>query len=428
MRAQLAAAQEADNKPAIVEICQRLVLASPKDQKSWTTLIDTLLAMEDTDRAATAVEACSRANPHAALLEDFRGEIALAKKDFAGAEQHWRAYLATKPAKIDIASTWEKLGDLFVEQQRWPEVLDARTKELGAQNTAANHVARATALLRMHQWDAAFAEMRKANAMDATDAQVKEWLPQFERLQPYVGHLKKIDAQIAKTPTDAEALLERARIFSLAWRPVLAISDAQAAFAAQPAAALARVQLGESFLANQQPDEAAKLQITKQLTLDHGHIADAIWDALRLVDRQVATSGGAPGPQIERARILRELRQYTLALADAKLGEAANDAELAAQAQSEISLDLDQLDQTQEALARAIRATELDSKDATLWYQRGLLEAKRADFAAAIKSQTRSLALRDSYLARFERENCERRIGDIARADDDLQKLRGAKP
>jgi hypothetical protein len=64
-------------------------------------------------------------------------------------------------------------------------------------------------------------------------------------------------------------------------------------------------------------------------------------------------------------------------------------------------------------------ATELDPNDPVMWYYRGLLEAQRADFAAAIQSQTRSLAIRDSSVALLEREKCERRTGRIAEADAD---------
>ena len=64
-------------------------------------------------------------------------------------------------------------------------------------------------------------------------------------------------------------------------------------------------------------------------------------------------------------------------------------------------------------------ATELDPNDPVFWYYRGLLEAQRADFDAAIKSQTRSLAIRESAVALLEREKCERRTGRLAEADGD---------
>jgi hypothetical protein len=53
-----------------------------------------------------------------------------------------------------------------------------------------------------------------------------------------------------------------------------------------------------------------------------------------------------------------------------------------------------------------------------------VLEAKRADFQAAIESQTRSLKLGETLDALRARENCERRIGQIDKADADLKRSR----
>jgi hypothetical protein len=53
-----------------------------------------------------------------------------------------------------------------------------------------------------------------------------------------------------------------------------------------------------------------------------------------------------------------------------------------------------------------------------------LLQAQRADFESAIQCQSRSLAIRESSVALLEREKCERRIGRIAEADLDAQRLK----
>jgi len=53
-----------------------------------------------------------------------------------------------------------------------------------------------------------------------------------------------------------------------------------------------------------------------------------------------------------------------------------------------------------------------------------VLEAKRADFPAAIESQTRSLKLGETLDALRARENCERRIGQTDKADADLKRIR----
>ena len=84
------------------------------------------------------------------------------------------------------------------------------------------------AFLRLNNWDAAFADMAKANKMDATNPQVKEWLPEFERLQKFLPQIKALDAQIAKSPNDpgvAGLFLDRAHVLILAGRPLLAVDE-----------------------------------------------------------------------------------------------------------------------------------------------------------------------------------------------------------
>jgi hypothetical protein len=70
----------------------------------------------------------------------------------------------------------------------------------------------------------------------------------------------------------------------------------------------------------------------------------------------------------------------------------------------------------------------LDPNDPVKWYYRGLLEAKRLDFPAAIESQTRSLGIRESLVALREREQCERRLGKVSQADVDLRRIRELAP
>ena len=79
-----------------------------------------------------------------------------------------------------MATGYDSFAEVCAEQARWTDHAAYRTKAIAAQDTAARRVLRAAAFLRLHNWDAAYADMAKANKMDATDPQVKEWLPEFE--------------------------------------------------------------------------------------------------------------------------------------------------------------------------------------------------------------------------------------------------------
>ena len=90
--------------------------------------------------------------------------------------------------------------------------------------------------------------------------------------------------------------------------------------------------------------------------------------------------------------------------------------------------DLDGLLDSKQALEHAVKATELEPDNPLMWYYRGLLEAQRANFSAAVESQTRSLAIRESAVALKAREEAERRIGKVQEADADLRRHNELEP
>jgi hypothetical protein len=373
-------------------------------------------------------------------IEDFRAELCFKRKDYQCAEQHWLAFIATKPARADAATDYDNLAELGAEQARWADHAAYRTKAIATQDTAARRVLRAVAFLRLHNWDAAYADMVKANKMDATNPQVKEWLPQFERLQKFLPQIKPLDAQIAKSPNDpavAGLLLERARVLILAGRPLLAIDDAERAFKLQPASMRARIELAEALLDAGQPENAAKLDVDRYLRRGEdklataspsggGHVSDAALRELGTLDARLSANPKDADALVARAKILRDLRQFTLALADANAALAINDKSAAAH--FEAAQALDGLDRQKEALLHAGIATELDPRNSNIWFFRGVLERQRADFAGAVTSQTRSIEINESLVALSERERCERRIGKTAEADADLRRIQALAP
>jgi tetratricopeptide (TPR) repeat protein len=427
LHTQLSKAAEAGDKAAIIELSRRIVAIAPNDSDAWETLAQTQLGIEDLDRLAQTLDAWQKVRRPPAAIEDFRGDLCLKRKDYQNAERHWLAFLATKPRAADAATEYDKLADLCVTQARWADNAAYRTKAIAAEDSAVRRVFRACAFMRLHKWDAAYADMAKANKIDASDSQVKEWLPQFERLQKFLPRIKALDARIAKSPSDIALLLDRARIFTLAGRPLLALDDADRAVKLQPTSMRARIQTSEALLDVNRAEDAVKLQVNKYLLRgDDKHVSEQALRELGALDSRLLANPRDVDALAARSKILRGLLQFTLALADARAALAVNDKSAAAH--FETAHDLDGLGQSKEALAQARAAAELDPNDPVKWYYRGVLEARRADFPAAIESQTRSLGIRESLVALREREQCERRIGKVSRADVDLRRIRELTP
>jgi len=441
LRDQLKKAQDAEDKPAIIELSRRIVAIAPNDPGTWDTLAQTQLESDDLDGLERTLDQWQKTvrRPLAAI-EDFRAGLCFKRKDYQCAERHWLAFIATKPPRADAATDYDNLAELCAEQERWADHAAYRGKAIAAQDTSARRVLRAVAFMRLHNWDAAYADMVKANKMDATNPQVKEWLPQFERLQKFLPQIKLLEAQIAKSANDpavAGLLLERARVLILAGRPLLAIDDAERAFKLQPASMRARIELAEALLDASQPENAAKLEVDRYLRRGEdklataspsggGHVSDEALRKLGTLDARLSANPKDADALVARAKILRDLRQFTLALADANAALAINDKSAAAH--FEAAQDLDGLDRQKEALLHARIATELDPHSSNMWFFRGVLERQRADFTEAVTSQTRSIEINESLVALNEREQCQRRIGKTADADADLRRIQQLAP
>jgi tetratricopeptide (TPR) repeat protein len=392
--------------------------ADPGDSQTWETLAAKQLELDDQDRCAATLDAWqAHVHPRPKEIDDLRGDLALARKDNQSAEHYWRLYISADPAATD---TLEKLAKLAESAERWPDAVDWRTRALVQNRTVAGLIARANDYLQLRTWDRAFADLKKANTIDASDATVKGALPRFELLEKFLPQIKTLDAQIAKSPMAPLLWLDRARLLSLGNYPNLALQDAVHAMNLDGAMMRARIQAGEALLDLGRIDEAARLGVSYNLKRDkNNHLPDEALQALGVSDQLLLKNPGQAAPLVTRAKVLRQINQSHLALADAQLAIQLEPGSAAAHFQAAHAQD--SLGHAREAMAQAERATLLNPGDPVSWYYRGLLEAQRANFAAAIECQNRSLAIRESSVARLEREKCERRIGRIAEAELDAQ-------
>ena len=322
LRQQLQAAEDASDNSAIVELSRRIVEADPSDSQTWETLATKQLELDDQDRCAATLDAWqAHVHPRPKEIDDLRGDLALARKDNKSAEHYWRLYIAADPEATD---TLEKLAKLSESSEHWPDAVDWRTRALVQNRTVAGLIARANDYLQLRAWDRAFADVNKANAIDASDAAVKEALPRFELLEKYLPQIKTLDAQIAKSPTAPLLWLDRARLLSLGNCPNLALKDAVKAMNLDRAMMRARIQAGEALLDLGRVDEAAQLGVSYNLKRDqNNHLSDEALQALGAADHLVLKNPGQAEPLVTRAKVLRQINQYHLALADAQLGHSA---------------------------------------------------------------------------------------------------------
>jgi tetratricopeptide (TPR) repeat protein len=419
MRKQLQAAEEASDNAAIVELSRRIVDAQPSDSQTWETLARKQLELDDPDRCAATLEAWqAHVHPRPKKIDDLRGDLAMARKEYPAAAQAWRLAIAADPQATEVL---EKLAKLSEYLEHWQEAVDWRTRLLVQNKAAAGLIARANDYVELRAWDKAFADVNEANAIDPSDTTVKGALPGFELLRKYVPQIKELDAQIAKSPNVPLPWLLRAHLFTLSNRPTLALKDSKRAMILAPWMIRARIQAGEALLDLGRGDEAAKLDVSYNLKRDkNNHLPDEALHALGSADDLISKYPGQAESFVIRAKALRQVNQFTLALADAQAAIKLDPGSAAANFQAAHAQD--SLGHLREAIVHAERATLLNPGDAVSWYYLGLLEAQRANFRAAIQCQSRSLAIRESSVALLERERCERRIGLIAEAETDAQR------
>jgi cytochrome c-type biogenesis protein CcmH/NrfG len=92
LRDQLKKAQDAEDKPAIIELSRRIVAIVPNDAGTWNTLAQTQSETEELDGLERTLDAWQKAFRRLpAAIEDFRADLCFKRKDYQCAEQHWLA-------------------------------------------------------------------------------------------------------------------------------------------------------------------------------------------------------------------------------------------------------------------------------------------------------------------------------------------------
>jgi tetratricopeptide (TPR) repeat protein len=165
--------------------------------------------------------------------------------------------------------------------------------------------------------------------------------------------------------------------------------------------------------------EAEALSVRLPLRLDS--LAPEFLETISRIDSAIAVERDNSEHYSARAWQLNEIGQPLLALADAQRAvqlEANSAGGLVEQ-----SYALTKLGRAQEAFAQIKQATQVNADLAPAWQYRGELEMARGDNLAAVESFTHALTIGKSSPALLKREECYRRLGLRARADEDHRAL-----
>jgi tetratricopeptide (TPR) repeat protein len=440
LRDQLIAAQAANDRAAVIEICRRLLAEAGKAKGAASAnpspLLDTLFRAQldehDFERAGGTLDAMEKANARpAGAVGELRGDLALAAGKPVDALQAWRAALHAPGA--DTASLLGKLADLSDRRGEWREAVDGFNQFL---KKRPGHVARrarlAVCLLNLGRLDEAEKEIRAASAKDATDATVKAALPLFDRLRTEAATLRALGTKIATAPNDRARfapLLERAYLLFTARAFPAALEDSSQALAALPDSRAATLLKSQCLWQLNRNVEAGRLQVGKMPA--SGWLADrakfARLQGLDLTIAAPAEPAKLAAAHAGRAAELLAADQPFFALPDAAAAARLNPR--SAEAAFVHAAALLRCNRMNEALAEAGRATEIDPGSAEAWAILGRLEQEaRADLTAAVSDLTRALAIREDPHWLQRRERCLRATGRTAEADQDARRLRELQP
>jgi tetratricopeptide (TPR) repeat protein len=350
-----------------------------------------------------------------AKYDEYRGDLARAEGRPAEALAAWKKAVARdRRPRIYL-----KIARLEQADAHWAEAALAWTRGMKEHETAPALLNRAICYRHLHSWEAARADLRRAEALAPGNPVVRRESALFTRLEKFLAEIRDLDRQLLTSPNDAQTLGDRALLFLRAGDAGLALDDASAAARLAPLAmrpqllrALAEQALGRTLPRRPAPADAS-LRL-EQLTPE-------FLQTIRRLDEEIAAEPKSADLRTHRAWQLNEIGQPQLALADAQ--SALQSDARSAGACAEASYALAKLRRMPEAYAQIKHATEIDPNFSTAWQYRGELEMGRADYPAAIESLSRALAINQTAAALAKREECYRKLGLSAQAEND-QKAR----
>jgi tetratricopeptide (TPR) repeat protein len=413
LRADLQKAIDQQAYARAVERARSHLKLKPQDNGTWDRLVRAEFGLHDLPAVSQTLDDWRNTVPDPSLnLDEYAGDYAAAKSDDAWALAAWKRVADADPKNVRV---WEKIARVEKRNHFWTKEETAWTAIISLQENAVAHINRALCRRRLHRWRDAFEDLDKARALAPDDPEVQRGAKLLERIGKSLNEIRELDSALAISPTDVGLLTDRALLFLRADDPELALEDAEAAgkigtWAVRPKLfqALALIALGR-------PDECEKLGVNKTIRLET--LTSEFLETIGRLDSEISAERNNAELYASRSWQLNEIGQPVLALQDAQTAMQF-DAKSAG-ACAEASYALTKLGRAEEALQQIEHATQLDPNFATAWQYRGELEMARGELLSAIDSLTHSLETTQTVTALQKREQCYRRLGLLANAEQD---------
>lgn len=398
-------------------LARRALETSPNDEGNWDRLVQAQFGLRDSagvHRSLTSWRTTIRKD--SAKLEEYTGDLAVEEHDAARARQAWLKAVAIDSKTFRL---YEKIAQLERREHNRGAEDRAWTAYLLLRDDATAHINRALCRRHLHQWEEAFADLRRAQQLAPNNGEVERTAKLFGRLEKLLPEIRELDARLVLSPQDPGLLGDRALIFLRCNDPEMALADSEAAANSAPWAVRPKLFAAISLIDLGRARECEKLSVLPFIRLDA--LTPELIETIARLDSEISAEQNNADLYVTRAWQLNELNQPALALVDADTALRLDGKSAGACAEGSYSLM--KLGRGDEAFERIKQATEVDPNYSTGWQYRGELEMARSDFVAAIESYTRALAVNQTTTALERREECYRRIGLLVKADEDHRAL-----
>ncbi len=417
LRAELHEALREHSYSKAAELARRILKLNPQDNGSWDRLVQAQFGLRDAAGVKQALDEWRRTvSKPSANLDAYTGDLAFEQHDPAGAVQAWTKVLGAEPKNTRVL---EKVARAEKSQQHWAEENAAWTTYIAMQDSATARVNRALCRRRLHRWQDAFEDLKRARELAPDDPQVQRGVKLFEQMGKFLADIRELDAALAVSPNDPGLLADRALMFLRSEDYELALEDSEIAAKLGPWAvrpklfqAIALIDLGRS-------DGCEKLAVERFIRLEA--LTPEFLETISRLDSEISVERSNAELCVTRAWQLNEINQPALALQDAENAARLNPK--SAGAWAECSYALTKLGRPEEALQQIKRATELEPNFSTAWQYRGELEMEQGETLSAIESLSHAIEANQTLTALQKREQCYRRLGLLVKAEQDHRAL-----